>query len=102
MDGSTCTMCGSFSSSTGGTVTDCSCDDGRVTVGGMSTTTTAACDSCSAGYYSSSEECVECPAMSNREFNQPQETCICEDNRATSANSPNTTALPCMGMLLRD
>ena len=81
-------QCPVGSNSTGGTVSECACNDGLATATGLTTTTNDPCVECRADYYSSCGECVPCPAMSGRAFSDIETACTCNEGYITYSIIP--------------
>ena len=95
----TCTACPAGSTSPRGTMADCTCDAGLVTNSGSSSTSSVECDRCAENYFrpSPGAMCLVCPTGGSRTLTADEGLCVCDNNRATSENSPNTTSLACVG-----
>ena len=90
-------QCPVGSNSTGGTVSECACNDGLATTDGSTTTTSAPCDRCKADHYNNGVECVLCPTMSGRVFVANEAACTCMVGRATGAGDTTTIGDDCTG-----
>lgn len=78
---------------------ECNCASLLATTDGSFTTSGLQCDSCRTNYYrTASDQCVTCPSMSSRNFDDDQTMCMCDNNRATSGNVATTLGLDCDGM----
>ena len=89
-------QCPMGSNSTGGAVSECTCNDGLATADGSTTTTSDRCDQCRAGYYRDGG-CVRCPAMSGRVFSDNEATCTCNQGYRHPNGSVDTTTEDCVG-----
>lgn len=98
LDGGRCMPCPGNSKSSRGSADHCNCIPNHTTMNGSSTTNGERCV-CQTDYFvDGTDQCVQCPANSQRNIMSSVASCVCETNHRTPDGSTTTSgALGCTG-----